>query len=115
MRKMFALVVVACLMSAPSYAQRSGDTFLSACEGRGWNGKGKGGDAAVAMGHCYGYARGIADALMIWETLSPETAKACIPNNVTTQELVEATQKNRAGAVFDNDAATMVRQCLPCD
>jgi hypothetical protein len=46
-------------------------------------------DCAKHDPFCLGYARGFADGVSLWNILSPETAKICIPNEVLTDALTE--------------------------
>jgi hypothetical protein len=74
-----ALLTCAALLLTTTFAQAQSRTL----SGNEWLAQCNRNDAQ----HCEGYARGIADALQIWEQLAPDSAPACIPNAVLSTQL----------------------------
>src|SRR5262249_41327889 len=86
MGKMIAFTTAACLVTIPAF----GGDLLNACI------SGKTIGDPIVLSHCYGYVRGVADGLQTWEIMAPDTAKVCIPMNVTSAELLKIVQRRSA-------------------
>lgn len=111
-RLRIALVAGACLLSVSARAAGgiSGDEWLASCTGRG-------------SGHtlCVAYARGLADAFLLWRIMDPVSVPACIPEEVDGLQLVLAGQRFMAKTKkqhYDGDALSLLllafSQAWPC-
>src|SRR6516162_4213321 len=59
----------------------TGNDWLKLCEGKP--------NAGIYMARCHSYTRGLADGLIVWASVDPEGAAVCIPDEVTSQQLME--------------------------
>jgi hypothetical protein len=104
----------------PTYPTGGGGTFET---GNDWLKLcgGKSNDRSLYVARCYAYPRGLADGLSLWAYVDPEGAQACIPNEVTSEQLLEIgvnfiannpkDRHNGSGLLL----AGAFRQAYPCE
>jgi hypothetical protein len=72
-------VALMCATSGVARADTDGNSFLRSCDV----------DPGGIQGWCIDYAQGLADGLMVWQILSPDTARACIAPEIAASQLRE--------------------------
>jgi Ssp1 endopeptidase immunity protein Rap1a len=80
-------VAIAVAISASTAAAEDGNSWSSRCritpEQRSTTTEG------MWLMNCSGYARGVADTIQLWRGAEGDKAPACIPEKVTTQQLID--------------------------
>ena len=81
-KKLVTVTALAMLLGSPtSYASTTGNDLVEFCDKD---------DASWKDGFCYGYVSGIAE-ILTWA--SAENVKICMPDNVTSKQVVSVVRK----------------------
>jgi Rap1a immunity proteins len=78
MTKLMIAIATLATMSTVAHSQTTGDQWIALCSK---------GASAPELASCGSYARGVADAVMVAQRLSPELPPACIPAGATGNDL----------------------------
>jgi hypothetical protein len=76
-RLMIAIAALA-TMNTAAHSQTTGDQWIALCSK---------GASAAELASCGSYARGVADALVVVQRVSPELPRACVPAGATGNDL----------------------------
>ena len=78
MTKLMIAIAALAAMSTVAHSQTTGDQWIALCSK---------GASAAELASCGFYARGVADAVMVAQRVSPQLPPACIPAGATGNDL----------------------------